>query len=161
MSDKKPEIVERELWDHYSELPNPSWYEYKDKMKKEYPDNIVYNKESGEFDAKLKSYPTTVGSQKFEPIEVDKSDSLKANKYFESRLNELKGEYKKLVDEYEWTSLVYKSNYSFQPTLGEPYHLYHNVETDKLFLSLIEPSQWDKVYIGTFRLLNNGKWEKV
>ena len=28
---KEPEIVERELWDHYSELPNPSWYEYKDK----------------------------------------------------------------------------------------------------------------------------------
>ena len=23
------EIVERELWDHYSELPNPAWYEYK------------------------------------------------------------------------------------------------------------------------------------
>jgi hypothetical protein len=23
------EIVEKELWDHYSELPNPAWYEYK------------------------------------------------------------------------------------------------------------------------------------
>jgi len=22
------EIVEKELWDHYSELPNPAWYEY-------------------------------------------------------------------------------------------------------------------------------------
>lgn len=29
------EIVERELWDHYSELPNPSWYEYKNKQNKE------------------------------------------------------------------------------------------------------------------------------
>jgi len=161
MSDKKPEIVERELWDHYSELPNPSWYEYEENMKKEYPDNIVYDKESGKFNAKLKFYPTTVGSQKFEPIKVDKSDSIKANKYFESRLNELKGEYKKLADEYEWTSLVYKSTYLFQPMLGEPYHLYHNTKTDKLFLSLIEPTQWDKVYIGTFILLNNGKWEKV
>ena len=30
------EIVEKELWDHYSELPNPSWYEYKNnkEMKK-------------------------------------------------------------------------------------------------------------------------------
>ena len=161
MSKKEHEIVERDMWDHYSELPNPSWYEYKENMKKEYPDNIVYDNESGEFDAKLKSYPTTVGSQKFEPIVVDKSDSIKANKYFESRLNELKGEYKKLVGEYEWTSLVYKSNYSFQPILGEPYHLYHNVEIDKLFLSLIGPTQWDKIYMGTFILLNNGKWEKV
>ena len=24
-------IVEREMWDHYSELPNPAWYEYKNK----------------------------------------------------------------------------------------------------------------------------------
>ena len=23
----KDEIVEREMWDHYSELPNPLWYE--------------------------------------------------------------------------------------------------------------------------------------
>ena len=23
------EIVSKELWDHYSELPNPAWYEYK------------------------------------------------------------------------------------------------------------------------------------
>jgi len=31
------EIVERELWDHYSELPNPNWYEYKknNNMKKQ------------------------------------------------------------------------------------------------------------------------------
>ena len=160
MSDKEPEIVEKELWDHYSELPNPAWYEYKEKMKKKYPDNIVYNEESGEFDAKLKQYPTTVGSQKFEPINVDKSDSIKADKYFQSRLNELKDEYKRLVDEYNWTSLVYKSTYNFQPILGEPYHLYENENKD-LFLSLIEPSQWDRVYIGTFKLLNNGKWEKV
>ena len=27
------EIVEKELWDHYSELPNPAWYEYKNKKK--------------------------------------------------------------------------------------------------------------------------------
>jgi len=160
MSDKESEIVEKELWDHYSELPNPAWYEYKEKMKKKYPDNIVYNEESGEFDAKLKQYPTTVGSQKFEPIVVDKSDSIKANKYFQSRLDELKDEYKRLVEEYNWTSLVYKSTYNFQPILGEPYHLYENENKD-LFLSLIEPSQWDRVYIGTFKLLNNGKWEKL
>ena len=158
MSEKKPEIVERELWDHYSELPNPSWYEYKDKMKKKYPDNIVYNDESGEFDAKLKSYPTTVGSQKFEPIVVDKGDTIKVNKHFQSKFEELKGEWNKLVEEYEWTSLVYGSRYSFQPIVGETYHLY---KEDDLFLSIIEPHQWDKEHIGSFKLLTNGKWEKV
>ena len=24
-------IVDKEMWDHYSELPNPAWYEYKNK----------------------------------------------------------------------------------------------------------------------------------
>lgn len=162
MSKKEPEIVERDMWDHYSELPNPSWYEYKNvEEKKKYPDNVVYDDDSNTFDAKLKSYPTTVGSQKFEPIVVDKGDSHKANKYFESRLDELKSEYKKLVDEYEWTSLVYESTYTFQPIPGEPYHLYHNYENGNLFLSLIEPTHWDKIYVGTFVLLNNGKWDKV
>jgi hypothetical protein len=33
--EKESEIVERELWDHYSELPNPMWYEYKDREKEE------------------------------------------------------------------------------------------------------------------------------
>ena len=129
-------------------------------MKKKYPDNIVYNYETGEFDANKKEYPTTVSSQKFEPIVVDKTDSLKANKYFESRINEIKDEYKKLVQEYNWTSLVYESTYNFQPILGEPYYLYQN-KNKTLFLSLIEPTQWKMEYIGTFKLLNSGKWEKL
>ena len=129
-------------------------------MKKKYPDNIVYNYETGEFDANKKEYPTTVSSQKFEPIRVDKSDSLKANKYFQSRLSEIKDEYKKLVQEYNWTSLVYESTYNFQPILGEPYYLYQN-KKKTLFLSLIEPTQWKMEYLGTFKLLNSGKWEKI
>ena len=31
----------------------------------------------------------------------------------------------------------------------------------KIFLSLIEPELWKQKYIGTFKLMNNGKWEKV
>tara|TARA_R110002012_G_scaffold26763_6_gene86654 strand:+ start:4680 stop:4943 length:264 start_codon:yes stop_codon:yes gene_type:complete len=26
------EIVDKGLWDHYSELPNPAWYDYKNKI---------------------------------------------------------------------------------------------------------------------------------
>jgi hypothetical protein len=26
------DLVEEELWDHYSGLPNPSWYQYKKKL---------------------------------------------------------------------------------------------------------------------------------
>ena len=127
---------------------------------KQYPDNIVYNSDKDKFDANTKAYPTTVGSQKFEPVCVDKSDSIKADQYFESKLQEIKKEYETLIDEYKWTKMIYNSTYNFQPILGEPYHLYEN-KRKELFLSLIEPDAWNQKYVGTFKLLNNGKWELV
>ena len=56
--------------------------------------------------------------------------------------------------------MIYNSTYNFQPILGEPYHLYEN-KRKELFLSLIEPDAWNQKYVGTFKLLNNGKWELV
>ena len=128
-------------------------------MKKKYPDAVVYNTKTGEFDAKNKPYPTSVNAPSFKPIKVDKGDSIKANKYFESRMAEIKEEYKKLVEEYNWTSLVYESTYNFQPIVGESYYLYQNTNKN-LFLSLIAPDEWNMEYLGTFKLLTNGKWEK-
>ena len=128
-------------------------------MKKKYPDAVVYNTETGKFDAKNKPYPTSVNAPSVKPIKVDKGDSIKANKYFESRMAEIKEEYKKLVDEYNWTSLVYESTYNFQPIVGESYYLYQNTNKN-LFLSLIAPDEWNMEYLGAFKLLTNGKWEK-
>ena len=60
------------------------------KKDKKLPDNVVYNEETKKFDANIKHYPTTVGGQKFEILQVDKSDALKADKYFNKRLGELR-----------------------------------------------------------------------
>ena len=128
--------------------------------KKKYPDNIVYDYELEKFDAHTKPYPTSIGSQGFEPLKVDKSSISTANHYFESRLKELKKEYKKLVQEYNWTKLVYESTYNFQPIVGEVYHMYEKKDKS-LWLSLIGPNQWNQPYVGSFRLLTDGKWEKV
>ena len=128
--------------------------------KKKYPDNVVYNEKEGKFDAKIKPYPTSVSAPSFKPIKVDKGDSIRANHYFESRLTEIKEEYQKLIEEYNWTTLVYESTYSFQPTVGEPYYLYQKKDKT-LFLSLISPDEWEMDYLGTFKLITNGKWEKI
>ena len=129
-------------------------------MKKKYPDSIVYNEDLQKFDANLKPYPTSIGSQGFEPIKVDKSTSVNANNFFQGRLNELKAEYKKLVEEYNWTKLVYEADYSFQPIVGHDYHLYER-ENKSLWLSLIGPDEWNQPYVGSFKLLTNGKWERI
>ena len=84
-------------------------------MNKKIPDNVVYDLLKDKFDANTKSYPTTVSAPSFAPINVDKSDSIKADKYFNSKLNELKSEYKTLVDEYKWSNIIYNASYNFQP----------------------------------------------
>ena len=77
-----------------------------------------------------------------------------------SGLKELKKEYQELVEEYNWTKLVYESEYNFQPLLGKEYFLYERKDKN-LFLSLIKPMEWNQTYIGSFKLMNNGKWDKI
>ncbi len=129
-------------------------------MKKKYPDNIVYDNKLQKFDANIKPYPTSVGSQAFEPIKVDKSTSVSANHYFNSRLEELREEYKKLIQEYNWTKLVYESSYAFQPIVGHTYHMYEKKDKS-LWLSLIGPDEWNQPYVGSFQLQTDGKWIKI
>jgi len=129
-------------------------------MMRNRPDNIVFDENKKMFDANIKHYPTTVGGQKFEVLKVDKSDALKADKYFNKRLGELKEEWDKLVGEYESTKLIYDTTYNFQPILGEVYHIYRT-NNDKTFLSLINPNEWDKEHLGSYRLNTNGTWEEI
>ena len=131
-------------------------------MKKKHPDNIVFNYDSESYDASKRTFPTTVGSQNFDPIKLDKSTSVQANNFFESKFKELKDSYQKLVDEYNWNKIIYESEYSFQPIIGQVYHLYQRDDEKKsLFLSLIGPKEWNLLFIGSFKLLSNNKWEKI
>ena len=97
--------------------------------------------------------PTDINSWKNERITT-------TNHYFETRYNEIKEEYVRLMQEYEWNQLVYNAQYNFQPVLGHTYYLYQH-EKGHLWLSLIEPNQWSQIFIGAFKLTSNDKWEKV
>ena len=127
-------------------------------MKKN-PDNVVFNEKTSKFDAKSMSYPTNVGAPSFTPVIIDDTSSIKATKYFKTKLSEIENEYKKLVDDYKNTTLIYESDYSFEPIMGETYHLYEKI--GGRFLSLIAPNEWDKKYLGSYLLTTDGKWEKV
>ncbi len=123
------------------------------------PDNVVFNEKTSEFDAKSMSYPTNVGAPSFTPVIIDDTSSIKATKYFKTKLSEIENEYKKLVDDYKNTTLIYESDYNFEPIMGETYHLYE--KPVGRFLSLIAPNEWDKKYLGSYLLTTDGKWEKV
>ena len=131
-------------------------------MKKKYPDNIVYD-EKGGFNANILPYGSNVGAPaiKVEDIAIWKGVSVnKVNKQFSAKFNELKEEYRKLVEEYQWNDLVYKSKFNFEPVIGESYHLYVG-DNGESFLSLIEPTMWDREHIGSFTLNSERKWIKV
>ena len=68
-------------------------------MKKK-PDNVVFNEKTSEFDAKNKLYPTNVGAPSFKPVVIDNTSSIKATKYFKTKLSEIEKDYKKLLDDY-------------------------------------------------------------
>jgi hypothetical protein len=128
-------------------------------MEKERPDNIVYSEEQG-YNASLLPYATSVGAP---AIKIDDLVSWKSrgistvNKEFESKFNELKIQYQNLMIEFEWNELVYAARFSFEPVIGEIYHLYRGDDGIN-FLSLISPQEWNKEHIGTFKLNSDKKW---
>ena len=131
-------------------------------MKKKRPDSVVYDEEKG-YNSNILPYGTNVGAPaiKMEDISVWKGISVnKVNKQLSSKFNELQDEYQKLVEEYKWNDLVYKSKFSFEPIIGETYHLYVSDDSD-LFLSLIEPNLWDREHMGSFTLNSERKWIKI
>jgi hypothetical protein len=108
-------------------------------------------------------YGSNVGAPSIvvENIEAWKQPRIiKVNKQVQSKFNELKEEYQRLIDEYKWNDLVYQSKFSFEPVVGEVYHLYYGNDGN-VFLSLITPDEWNKPYIGSFRYNYDNKWIKI
>ena len=130
--------------------------------KKKYPDNVVWSEERGYY-AHLLPYATNIGAPVIIPDNIStwKNEKiLKTNHYFNKKYDEIKKEYEKLVEEFEWNKVVYGSNYNFQPIIGEKYHLYRR-NNGEMFLSLIEPNSWKQEYVGTFEMDSDNKWKKI
>ena len=128
-------------------------------MKKDRPDNIVYSETQG-YNANLLPYATSVGAPVIiinDVVSWKNRGISNVNKEFENKFNELKSQYRSLMEEFEWNELVYNAKFSFEPVIGEIYHLYKG--TDGIdFLSLIGPQEWNKEHLGTFKLNSDKKW---
>lgn len=126
------------------------------------PDIVVWDKEKGYY-AKSLTYGTNSSAPaiKLEDVEGWKQlGAIKVNQQLKTRYEELVEEAKKLADEYNWNEIVYTASYSFQPVIGQTYHLYmKNDET--LFLSLIMPHEWNQKFISSFKLDSTEKWIKL
>ncbi len=78
------------------------------------PDNVSDN-------PGLLPYGSNVGAPAIKVLNIEhwkEPRVLNVNKQFEDRFEQLKKEYQKLIDEYKWNDLVYKSKFSFEPVIG-------------------------------------------
>lgn len=128
-------------------------------MENKKPDNVVFSDEKG-YNASVLPYATNVGAP---AIRMDDVVSWKnrnistVNKEFENKFKELKSQFENLMQEFEFNELVYSAKFSFEPVIGEIYHLYTG-EDGVNFLSLISPQEWNREHVGTFKLNSDKKW---
>jgi hypothetical protein len=78
--------------------------------------------------------------------------------YFPYDRFKLQNRIKSFVEIASETQKVYEAHFKFEPIVGEIYHLYEG--KGKNFLSLVEPSEWKKQHLGSFRLNSDFKWER-
>ncbi len=126
-------------------------------------DDIVFNEETQKYDAALKSYATNVGAPVITPTDTIawKNRSInKLNHKVQTRYQEIKEQYEQLMKEFEYNKLIYDAKFTFEPVIGDTYHLYKR-DNGETFLSIIAPNQCSFNSLGSFRLNADQLWEKV
>jgi hypothetical protein len=111
----------------------------------------------------LMSYPHHVGAPKIEPVDLSLFNQLQAHKVTKSlqkRADEISKLVKGLQEDYVLNLELYSAARSFEPVLGECYHLYEKGDGSQ-FLSLISPREWNQKYLYSGSLNSDGTWSKV
>ncbi|MEM7487169.1 MAG: DUF2452 domain-containing protein [Bacteroidota bacterium] len=131
--------------------------------KEKKPDNVVFDTENDKYDAALKPYATNVGAPSIKATDsiAWKNRSInKLNHKVQTKFLELKAEYENMLQEFEYNKLIFEAKFSFEPIVGEIYHLYQR-ENGESFLSLIAPEQCNFDTLGSFYLNADQIWQKV
>ena len=130
--------------------------------KKKKPDLVVWDENKGYYSKEL-TYGSNIGAPSIILDDVGgwkRIQAQNANKIFTKKYEEIKDEFKKLVDEVSWNEFVYSATYNFLPVIGETYYLYEKKDGSP-FLSLIAPTEWNMKFLGATRLESNNKWIKL
>jgi len=127
------------------------------------PDHVVFNTETNTYDAALKPYGTNVGAPVITTTDTIawKNRSInKVNHKLQSTYLELKEQYDNMIEEFEYNKLIFNSTFSFEPIIGNIYHLYKR-ENGAAFLSIIAPDQCTFNFMGSFYLNTDQIWQKA
>jgi len=64
------------------------------------------------------------------------------------------------MEEFEYNNLIFEAQFTFEPIVGQVYHLYKRDNGDS-FLSIIAPNECNFNSLGSFYLNVDQIWEKV
>jgi hypothetical protein len=74
----------------------------------------------------------------------------------QQKLTEIRENYLRAIDHFNWNKLVYEAEIRFEPVVGGVYYLYE--VRDRLALSMIAPDQWQHKHLATVRLNVDRQW---
>jgi hypothetical protein len=72
------------------------------------------------------------------------------------KLTEIREQYLRAIDHFNWNKLVYEAEIRFEPIVGGVYHLYEM--SGRRVLSMISPHQWPHKHLATVRLNVDRQW---
>ncbi len=72
------------------------------------------------------------------------------------KLTEIREDYLRAIDHFNWNKLVYEAEIRFEPIVGGVYHLYEM--RGRRALSMISPDQWPHKHLATLRLNVDRQW---
>lgn len=127
------------------------------------PDSVVFNEETGVYEASLRAYATNVGAPVITAVDTVawKNRNLQVvNATFKAKYQELKLGLDLFKEAFEQNELVYNAKLSFEPLVGNTYHLYKN-RSGENFLSILSPSECNFDFLGSFALNSDKIWTKI
>jgi hypothetical protein len=107
-------------------------------------------------------YPVSTLSPKIVPNDLTsfKSRGLsQVERDLHQKLTEMREQYVRTIEHFNWNKLVYEADIQFEPVMGETYHLYR--VRQKNILSMIGPDQWAQKHLASFRLNLDRQWELI
>ena len=105
-------------------------------------------------------YPVSTLSPKIVPNDLSSFKSRgisQVERDLQQKLVEMREQYLRTIEHFNWNKLVYEAEINFEPVLGQTYHLYRI--RGKNLLSMIEPDQWFHEHLASFRLNVDRQWE--
>lgn len=107
-------------------------------------------------------YPVSTLSPRIVPTDLSSFKSRgisEVERDLQQKLVQLRETYLEAIDHFNWNKLVYESEISFEPVVGETYHLYE--ARGRRLLSMIAPNEWPMKHLASLRLNVDRQWQVV